>query len=161
LLKNKGQLDPDNIRICENYLNILERNEQDIYDRLYDLTDPHIDRIEGIDPDEMDPEDRIKTVHEYFCQATDKDNPMRQAFSIDEDMKGRMMGTLQSYDFMDNEKYTKLDRLFSIMQETFGYSKDIHGLVKTSITEANLILLKKSADLQKLLQGDNHMEDSI
>lgn len=115
MLKNKGDLEPDNVRHLENYLNILERNEQEIYDRLYDLTDPHIDRIEGIDPDDMDPEERIKTVHEYFMQATDKDNPLRQAFSIDDEMKGRMLGSLQSYDFMDNDKYTKLEKLFTIM----------------------------------------------
>jgi hypothetical protein len=136
----------------ENYLVILERNEQDLYDRLYDLTDPHIDRIEGIDPDLMSGESRIKVVHEYYLQATDKDNPLRQAFAIDDEMKGRMMGSLQSYDFMDNDKYKKLDKMLGIMKETFGYNKDIHGLVKSSITEANLILLKKSADLQKMLQ---------
>ena len=66
------------------------------------MTDIHIDRIEGIEPDMMTEEQKIKTVLEYYNQATDKDNPLRGEMFIDDMMHGRMPGTIQSYDLMDN-----------------------------------------------------------
>ena len=41
----------------------------------------------------MSAESKIKTVYEYFSQAIDKDNPLRAALSIDQEMFGRMQNT--------------------------------------------------------------------
>ena len=36
------------------------------------------------------------------------------------------------------------------MKETFGYNEELQGMIKTSITEANFMLAKKSQDLRKM-----------
>jgi len=103
-------------------MEITLRNEKAIFKRIYQLTESHIDRIEGIDPDEMTTEDKIKTVQEYYKQATDKNNPLRGNCVIDDSMFGRMvMGTIQSYDIMDNPKYRDIKGLLSIINETFEH----------------------------------------
>lgn len=83
-------------------MDILQRNEQSIFDRLLELTEVHIKRIEGINSGVMTNEEKIKIVLEYFNQATDKDNPLREVLQVDEEMYGKMFQTIQSYDLMDN-----------------------------------------------------------
>ena len=95
-------------KYVERYLLILERNEETIFKRLMSLTDDHIDRIEDIDPDMMTNEQKMKTILEYYQQSIDRNNPMRVTMSIDDAMKGRMINTIQSYDLMDNKKYSEL-----------------------------------------------------
>jgi len=102
----------------------------------------------------MSAESKIKTVYEYFCQAIDKDNPLRAALSIDQEMFGRMQNTTESYAPMANKKYREIDELLALMKETFGYNEDIHALVRSSLTEANAMLARKSADLKKLMHDN-------
>ena len=109
----------------DKYIAIIERNESDIFMRLRDLTDAHIDRIEEVEPDMMTVEEKIKTVLEYYQQATDKDNPLRTTLFIDDYMRGRMANSIQSYDLMDNKKYRDIDELLFIMKETFGYNAEL------------------------------------
>jgi hypothetical protein len=109
---------------------------------LRDLTEAHIDRIEEAEPDMMSTEEKFKTVLEYYQQATDKDNPLRTTLFIDDYMHGRMANSIQSYDLMDNKKYKEIDELLVIMKETFGYNEEIMGLIRSSLTEANLMLAK-------------------
>jgi len=59
---------------------------------------------------------------EYYNQSIDKDNPMRAQMSIDDNMHGRMLNSLQSYDLMDNKKYKNLEALLDAMRETFGFN---------------------------------------
>jgi len=59
------------------YIAIIERNEAAVYERLCELQEMYIDRIEGIDPELMSQDQKIKVVLQYFQQATDKDNPLR------------------------------------------------------------------------------------
>ena len=73
---------------------------------------------------------------------------------IDENMHGRMLNSVQSYDLMDNPKYRNLEALLEAMKETFGYNQDLHGLVKASLSEANYMLTKKSIDFRRMI--DNH-----
>ena len=51
---------------------------------------------------------------------------------------------------MDNKKYSEIEQLLVVMRETFGYNEELQGLIKTSITEANFMLAKKSFDLRKM-----------
>jgi hypothetical protein len=73
----------------------------------------------------MTNEQKIKLVLEYFNEATNKDNPLRGALSVSEEMYGTMFQKIQSYDLMDNQKYIKIEKLLSFMRETFGYNEDI------------------------------------
>ena len=50
----------------------------------------------------------MKTILEYYQQSIDRNNPMRVTMSIDDAMKGRMINTIQSYDLMDNKKYSEI-----------------------------------------------------
>ena len=95
-------------KYVERYLLILERNEESIFKRLMSLTEDHIDRIEDIDPDMMTNEQKMKTILEYYQQSIDRNNPMRVTMSIDDGMKGTMINTIQSYDLMDNKKYSEI-----------------------------------------------------
>jgi hypothetical protein len=152
LLKSKGRFTPQQLKkYVDKYIAIIERNEREIYERLRDLTEAHIDRIEEAEPDMMSTEERIKTVLEYYQQATDKDNALRSTLFIDDYMHGRMINSIQSYDLMDNTKYKEIDELLLIMKETFGYNEEIQGLIKTSLTEANFMLAKRSVDLRALM----------
>ena len=110
LLKSKGAFSVHEIkRYINRYLMIIERNEKSIKERLVELTDAHIDKIEGIDPDLMTAEDQIKTVLEYYNQSIDKNNPMRDACVVEEYMHGRMHNQIHSFDLMDNPKYARLE----------------------------------------------------
>jgi len=112
-------------KYVDKYIKIIERNELAIEKRLMMLVDTHIDRIDDIEPDMMTQDQKIKTVLEYYKQSIDKDNPMRAEMSIDVNMHGRMLNSLQSYDIMDNKKYKNLEALLEAMKETFGYNQDI------------------------------------
>uniref|UniRef100_A0A7S3IM19 Uncharacterized protein n=1 Tax=Strombidium inclinatum TaxID=197538 RepID=A0A7S3IM19_9SPIT len=156
LLKSKGKFTVTQLKkYVERYLKVVERNEESIQKRLIELTDAHIDRIDGIEPDIMSLEEQIKTVLEYYNQSIDKDNPLRDGCIVDEAMHGRMQNTIHSYDLMDNPKYKRIDRLLDIMQETFGFNEEIHGLIKTSITEADFLLAKSSIEMKKILSERN------
>jgi hypothetical protein len=39
-------------------------------------------------------------------------------------MFGRIMNDIQSYDYIDNEKYKRIEKLLEIMKETFGFEAD-------------------------------------
>jgi hypothetical protein len=38
-------------------------------------------------------------------------------------MRGRIMNESHSYHYHDNPKYTKIEKLIEILQETFGFDK--------------------------------------
>lgn len=153
LLRSKGSFtEAENKKYVDKYIQIIERNEGGIFQRLIDLTEDHIDRIEGIEADMMSNEAKIKTVLEYYNQSVDKNNPLRSTLLVDDSMRGRMSSTIQSYDLMDNLKYKQIDELLLVMKETFGYNEDLQGLIKNSITGAELILAKKSIELRKMMK---------
>ena len=39
-------------------------------------------------------------------------------------MHGRIKNIYQTYDYLDNEKYKRIELLLEIMQETFGFGKE-------------------------------------
>lgn len=55
-----------------------------------------------MNPDLMTDREKIDKVYEVFNFATDKDNPARVAFDLEDQMYGRLMSQVQSYDLMDN-----------------------------------------------------------
>lgn len=88
------------------YVRVIRRNQKAIYRRLLRLTKLHIDRIEDIDPDEMTDKEKINMVKDYYQQATDKDNPLRVMQDVEDNMHGRLVSPVQSYDPLDNKKYS-------------------------------------------------------
>lgn len=81
--------------------------------------------------------------------------------SIDDNMHGRMLNSLQSYDLMDNKKYKNLEALLEAMKETFGYNQDLQGLVKQSLSEANYMLAKKSADFKRMIANNSNTTNHL
>ena len=66
-MRSKGSFtEAENKKYVDKYIDIIERNEGAIFQRLIDLTEDHIDRIEGIEADMMSNEAKIKTVLEYY-----------------------------------------------------------------------------------------------
>ena len=96
-------------------------------------------------------DEKIKTVLEYYQQATDKDNPLRTTLFIDDYMRGRMVNSIQSFDLMDNKKYREIDELLVIMKETFGYNVELQGMIKSSLREADFMLAKRSIEIRHML----------
>lgn len=145
LQKEKGAFtDDQNKKFINKYIQILDRNEAQLFRRLHTLALDHIDRIGGLeeDPETMSDEQRIKVVYDYFSQGIDKDNPLRGYLSIDEHMFGKMGTTIQSFDIMENPKYRDVDHLLVMMRETFGYNKDLKSLVRAALIDKNLLMAK-------------------
>lgn len=40
-------------------------------------------------------------------------------------MHGRFINQLQSYDYLDNDKYKKVERLMEILSDTFGFISNL------------------------------------
>jgi hypothetical protein len=78
---------------------------------------------------DMGVEEKINALYELWDAGTNKDNAERDAYSgsLDKDMHGRIMSIYQTYDYLDNEKYKRIEQLLDIMQETFGFVKDDDG----------------------------------
>ena len=129
---------------------IVERNEAAVYKRLRSLTDSHIEAIHEVDPDIMTENEKMKTVLEYYSQATDKNNPLRDHIEPDPAMHGCLISKIQSYDLMDHQKYRDIDQLLEVMAETFGFNEDLTDLVKNSISQPK-ILRDKSYEQRRLI----------
>ena len=65
----------------------------------------------------MTDREKIDKIFEVFNFATDKDNPARVAFELEDQMYGSLMSSVQSYDLMDNPKYKKLQNLIQAMNQ--------------------------------------------
>ena len=101
----------------EKYISMMKRNEKDIYDRIVELADKHIDLCEGSDNIFLQ-EEKIKAVKNHYNKATDWDNPNREKYKITDEMNGRIVGNVMSYVLMDNEKYHEIEELLEVMEET-------------------------------------------
>lgn len=44
---------------------------------------------------------------------------------LDKEMMGKIMNEVQSYDYLDNIKYKRIEYLLSIMNETFGFDFNV------------------------------------
>ena len=75
-------------KYVDDYIRIVERNEAAVHKRLKSLTEQHIEAIHEVDPDIMTENEKIKTVLEYYQQATDKNNPLRDHIELESSMYG-------------------------------------------------------------------------
>lgn len=76
------------------------------------------------DYENMSDEQKIDALHDLYDKATNKHNADRDKYlpHIDQnEMKGKVMNEICSYDLMDNEKYQRIEYLLSVMKETFGF----------------------------------------
>mmetsp|Transcript_1146 Transcript_1146/g.2101 ORF Transcript_1146/g.2101 Transcript_1146/m.2101 type:complete len:420 (+) Transcript_1146:3595-4854(+) len=138
----------------EKYMEILERNKNSVYNRLSDLAEVYIHMDENAEPELMTTDQKIKAVNQYFNFASDKDNPLRFAMELDRALLGQILNQISSYDFMDNPKYKQINKLLIVLNETFGYSEDLYGLIRTSITDGYKALSRKQVELRKMNEDE-------
>jgi hypothetical protein len=63
---------------------------------------------------------------------------------VDQVLYGRMFGTIQSYDLMDNPKYQRIETLLRIMNSIFGFSEDFSSLIFNHITDDDLSAARRT-----------------
>ena len=112
------------------YLEILTRNQREMRGRCIELVELHEEYLpfdssiykhrEFVD---LGVEEKINALYELWDAATNKENAERDAHSghISKDMHGRVKNIYQTYDYLDNDKYKRIELLLDIMQETFGF----------------------------------------
>lgn len=78
---------------------------------------------------------KYDALNTMYQKATDIDNHARQAMLqiIDPSMLGRLTNDVQSYDYMENDKYNRIETLIGIMKETFG--SEVEELMKQKAEE--------------------------
>lgn len=112
------------------YLETLTRNQREMRARCMELVELHEDYLpfensiyEDRDFSDLGVEEKINALYELWDAGTNKDNAERDAHSghISRDMHGRIKNIYQTYDYLDNEKYKRIELLLDIMQETFGF----------------------------------------
>lgn len=108
------------------YLELLKRNENDIFDRCMELVELQQDGLEKFNDDfeTMTDVQKIDALHDLYDKATNKENADKAKYipHIDEkEMHGKVMNEIISYDLMDNEKYQRIEYLLTVMKETFGF----------------------------------------
>ena len=126
---DKGVYEPLEIKLyIDPYLGILERNYKDMRGKILELVDLHEDAlpIGDLDVELMTEDQKIEALYDLYDRGTNKDNAERPKYApmLDAQMKGRIMNEIQSYNFLENDKYRRIQRLLSIMNETFGFDDD-------------------------------------
>ena len=128
-LKDNDHFTPEQVtQYVDKYISMMKRNEKDIYDRIVELADKHIDLCEGSENIFLQ-EEKIKAVKTHYTKATDWDNPNRDKYKITDEMNGRIVGNVMSYVLMDNEKYHEIEELLEVME--YGDQEDT-GLKRAS-----------------------------
>lgn len=71
----------------------------------------------------MTNDQKFDLLYDIYEKATDNDNAekFKYANMLDKEMMGKIMNEVQSYDYLDNNKYKRIEYLLSIMNETFGF----------------------------------------
>jgi hypothetical protein len=67
-----------------------------------------------------------------YDKATNKDNADRDHFktAIKDEMHGRMINEIQSYDYLENAKYKRCEKLLTIMNENFCFEDPVMAMEK-------------------------------
>jgi len=94
---------------------MMKRNEKDIFDRIVELADSHIDLCENSDQIFLQ-EEKIKAVKNLYQRATDWDNPNKDKYKVNDEMHGRIVGNVMSFNLMENEKYHEIEDLLEILE---------------------------------------------
>lgn len=115
------------------YLEQLTRNQREMRARCMELVEQHEDYLpidnsiyKDREFNDLGVEEKINALYELWDAGTNKENADRDAYSgsIFRDMHGRIKNIYQTYDYLDNEKYKRIELLLDIMQETFGFGQD-------------------------------------
>jgi hypothetical protein len=115
-LKETDHFTPEEITLyVDKYISLIKRNEKDIFDRIVELSDRHIEQCENSDNIFLQ-EEKIKAVKTLYHKATDWDNPNRDKYKVSDEMHGRIVGQVMSYNLMDNEKYHEIEELLEILE---------------------------------------------
>lgn len=133
----KGVYEPIEVKLyIEPYIRILERNYKNLRASVMEQVKQHEDVIADMfEIDQMFDEQKINALFEIYAKAADKENAEKGEYRamLDDSMFGGMMNDIQSYDYLDNEKYMRIQKLLRIMQETFGYEEFVADGIKTSM----------------------------
>lgn len=106
------------------YLETLTRNQREMRGRCMELVEQHEDHLpieSSVYRDRefgaLGVEEKINALYELWDAGTNKDNAERDAHSghISRDMHGRIKNVYQTYDYLDNEKYKRIELLLDIM----------------------------------------------
>merc|ERR1712146_332822 len=134
---NKGVYEPIEVKLyIEPYIKILERNYKNLRASVMEQVKLHEDVLADMyEVDQMFDEQKINALFEIYSKAADKENAERAEYRsmLDDSMFGGMMNDIQSYDYLDNDKYMKIQKLLKIMQETFGYDDFVGDGYKASM----------------------------
>lgn len=134
---NKGVYEPIEVKLyIEPYIKILERNYKNLRASVLEQVKAHEDVLADMyEVEQMFDEQKINALFEIYSKAADKENAERGEYKsmLDDSMFGGMMNEIQSYDYLDNEKYTRIQKLLKIMQETFGYDDFVGDGYKASM----------------------------
>lgn len=127
--KEKGIYENLEIKMyIDPYLRILERNYKDLRGKILELVDLHEDAlpIGDMDVDMLTEEQKIEALRDLYDRGTNKDNAEKAKYEkmLDPQMLGRIMNEIQSYHYLENVKYRRIQSLLTIMNETFGFDED-------------------------------------
>jgi hypothetical protein len=101
-------------------MDILERNLQNLYERLMLIAeDTYYFHLDNQSP--MSDEDKMMTTFNLYEAATNDSLPNTGGFTLTDLMKGRLSNTVQSYEFMDNPRFKKIQHILDFTQENFGF----------------------------------------
>lgn len=67
---------------------------------------------------------RVTALYNIYAKATDKNNAESKLYASKLNlaaMNGRVMNQIQSFEYLENEKYSRIEKLLLIMKETFGF----------------------------------------
>jgi hypothetical protein len=53
----------------------------------------------------MGPDEKIQAVLKHYQKATNKNNPNRKAYKIDDSLLGNLSSGVSSYNYLANKKY--------------------------------------------------------
>lgn len=74
--------------------------------------------------DMMTDDQRVTALYNIFAKATDKNNAESKLYASKLNltaMNGRVMNQIQSFEYLENDKYSRIEKLLLIMKETFGF----------------------------------------
>ena len=89
-----------------------------------------------------------------YDKATNKDNADRDYYknSIKDEMHGTLLNEIQSYYYLENEKYKRCEKLLKIMNENFCFEDPVQAVEKKE-KESEMVILGEN-DASQVTDGD-------
>lgn len=164
--KYKIQLDKDVYKTEEHkyfirkYLILLDRNVEQMREIIEEKYDIHEDIIAQANPDLdfdiLTQEQKFAALNALYDKATNKDNAERDNYrtGVRDDMHGRMLNEIQSYNYLENEKYKRCEKLLNIMNENFGFEDPIKVQEKLKESEMIIVGTPENPDASQVTEDD-------